>query len=121
MKVLMILSLLFIAATGNKTEARCIECEKEIQSKAQTLKTETKTISQLLTSLLQAVETMSKEKEDRCIECEKEMKDIVGKAKTNLETIDQTLAGLLQVVSTLSNENAQLSQKLKDCEGILNN
>ena len=115
MKALMILSFFLIATMGNKTEARCIECEKKIQNNAKKLKTETKTISQILTGLLQTVETMSKEKEGRCIECEKEIKDMVKNAKTSLKDIDETLAGLLQVVKTVSNENDQLSRDLTQC------
>ena len=61
MKVLLILSLLFIAMAGNKTEARCIACEEEIISTAEKLKKDLKDINQTLADLLKVVETVSQE------------------------------------------------------------
>ena len=61
MKMILILSLLFIATAGNRTEARCIACEKEVIHTAEKLRKELKNIDQTLEGLLKVVETVLQE------------------------------------------------------------
>ena len=61
MKALWVLSLLFVATVGGKTEARCIECEREVKRELEKLKKDTKDMSQTLTALIQIIDTISVE------------------------------------------------------------